>query len=673
MQANEMLNILSNWHRAGTIRAVDLTIAKFLHERDPSSDGRVLLAGALASYQYGMGHTCLDLRELLTSPASFLNTRSPNGATQENQIPEPSLESLIAQSNGKDWMAAIAASSLVGKAEASAPLVLDTERLYLTRNWDHEQRISREIGARLEMPRNQAADVAATLGILFPDEGVDAPGSRPQGPNWQKISAALASEGGFLILTGGPGTGKTYTVARILALLQRDKPLRILLAAPTGKAAARLSESIATAVQTIPEHLRQHTPGKAVTIHQMLGASRHGRRYRHDADNPLQADVVVIDEASMIDIEMMAAILKAVPPKTQLILVGDKDQLASVEAGSVLGDLCKEVESRGYTDQTCERIRTLSGEIIHSVPDENTDSLAQRTVMLRYSKRFDDHSGIGLLAQAINAGDSEEVLKLLESHNQYADIRSLAFRDAPSQTNFRNWVLGGHLASSVSAESADKGFGHYLELLRETHPSVEATDEHVMAWSQSILDAYSGYQILCALRTGPFGVGRINEVVESILLEEKVIDRKGAWYEGRPVMMTRNDYELGIMNGDIGIALNVPNRDRTGWVLKVAFRHDDGSLKFVLPSRLSEADTVYAMTIHKSQGSEFEHAVLLFPEAQDSPIMTRELIYTGVTRAKKQLTIICPDKRELSHTVERQIRRSGRLNALLTRQNGTTA
>jgi exodeoxyribonuclease V alpha subunit len=668
MLANDTLEILSNWHKTGTIRAVDLAIAKFLHQRDPASDGRVLLAGALASYQYGKGHTCLDPKEFHKSPATFLETLSPRDTADEKPKLDPVPESWITKLNWDDWMAALIASPLVGKAESSAPLVLDGDRIYLTRNWDHEQRIGKEISARLEVDAESTSDMAETLGILFPDVVDETKEAKPQGPHWQKISAALASEGRLLILTGGPGTGKTYTVARILALLQKDQPLRILLAAPTGKAAARLSESIAEAITSIPAHLRKHAPGKAITIHQMLGASRHGRHYRHDADNPLQADVVVIDEASMIDIEMMAAILKALPSQTRLILVGDKDQLASVEAGSVLGDLCKNIESRGYTHQTCERIRTLSGETLEPVAANNTDPLAQRTVMLRYSKRFDDHSGIGILAHAINAGNFDEVLNILESTFKHKDIRSLTLKAPLTPSNFSELAVGDERTSSDSDNATCSGYGHYLRFLRDSRPSLEADDEQFITWSRLVLDAYSRYQILCAMKSGPFGVNRINELVEALLHKNNLIEPKGGWYEGRPVMMTRNDYELGIMNGDVGITLAFPNKERTGEVLKIAFRNDDGSMKFVLPSRLSEADTVYAMTVHKSQGSEFEHAVLLFPDAKENPIMTRELIYTGVTRARRQLTILCSDKRELAEGVKRQIRRSGRLHEILRLQ-----
>jgi exodeoxyribonuclease V alpha subunit len=664
MLANEMLEILSFWHQNGTIRAVDLAVAKFLHQRDPSSDGRVLLAGALASYQYGMGHTCLDPIEFLQSPANILTAQPQDDFALKTTVTGPSPESLLPQLTWDEWSSVLLASPLVGKAKASAPLVLDSDRIYLTRNWDHEQRIAREILARIDGSFEECSDVSGTLKDLFPDAVTDGSGSKPQGPNWQKISAALATEGRLLILTGGPGTGKTYAVARILALLQKDHPLRILLSAPTGKAAARLSESIAAAVSTIPEPLRKYAPEKAITIHQMFGASRHGRRYRHDGDNLLHADVVVIDEASMIDIEMMAAILKALPSSTRLILVGDKDQLASVEAGSVLGDLCKDIESRGYTAPTCGRIESLCGEILDPVKPESTDVLAQRTVMLRYSKRFDDHSGIGILARAINAGETERVLSLIESTSEYSDITSLALKTVPAPSNFRKWIIGD------DPERSNEGFGYYLSIIKNTRPELNGSDDQFIAWSLSILEAYSRYQILCATRAGAFGVSHINELAEDVLSEEALINRLGAWYEGRPVMMTRNDYELGIMNGDIGIALSFPNRDRKGSILKVVFRNDDGSLKFVLPSRLSEADTVYAMTIHKSQGSEFEHAVLIFPETKDSPIMSRELIYTGVTRARTRLTILCPDKKNLAEATGRQIRRSGRLAELVSPKEG---
>ena len=669
MQANEMLEILSLWHESRAIRALDLAIAKFLHQRDPSVDGLVLLAGALTSFQYGMGHTCLDPKAFLNSPQSFFRLQSQEGSPEKTVDTEALPDLRLPHLALDEWLSALIASPLVGKAAASAPLVLDGERIYLARNWDHEQRIARGILERVEGSLEETSDVSESLKLLFSEDGSQASESGPRGPNWQKISAALASEGRLLILTGGPGTGKTYTVARILALLQRDHPLRILLSAPTGKAAARLSESIAAAVSDIPLPLRMHAPEKAVTIHQMLGAPRHGRRYRHDSDNLLQADVVVIDEASMIDIGMMAAILKALPTKTRLILVGDKDQLSSVEAGSVLGDLCKGIETRGYITPTCQRIETLCGEVLAPVEPHDTDLLAQRTVMLRYSKRFDDHSGIGILAQAVNRGDTEHVLSILGAAAEFTDIETVVLKGPPAPSNFRHWIIEGHPGGSKTTERSNRAYTDYLALLRNTRPPLEASDLEFIAWSRSILDAYARYQILCATRAGPFGVLHINELAENLLRDAGLIDRHGTWYEGRPVMMTENDYELGIMNGDIGIAVSLPNRDRTGTVLKVAFRNDDGSLKFVLPSRLSEAETVYAMTIHKSQGSEFEHVVLLFPDTRDSPIMSRELIYTGVTRARKHLSVICSDRKNLAEAVRRQISRSGRLSELVRLKN----
>lgn len=659
MQAAEMLDLLTHWHSAQLIRSIDLAIAKFLSRRDPTAAGVVLLAGALASHHYGQGHSCIDPSAFLEDPDTFMSLQDGGATPLDVLIPSP--RALAATIDLDQWLAALIASPLVGKGDPSAPLMFDQARLYLTRNWAQEQRIAREILARIVPATRAPSDLRKTLDQLFPE-----PPSGPDGgPHWQKIAAALASEGRLLILTGGPGTGKTYTVARILALLQRDHPQRILLAAPTGKAAARLSESISAALSSLPEGFREHLPDKAITLHQLLGASPMGRRFRHNEDDPLEADVVVIDEASMIDLELMATLLSALPPSARLILVGDKDQLTSVEAGSVLGDLCWNLDERGYTLETATAIARLSGEKVTVVAPETTDALAQRTVMLRDSKRFERYSGIGQLAAALNRGDRERVGRLLETPGDAPDLKTLRLGPVPTSALLERLAFDFSVNHPLPEAPALGGYRHYLATLRATRPSLAAADSDVIQWCHGALEAFSHYQILCALRKGAFGVDALNQGVETQLAAHGWIDPQGPWYEGRPVMMRRNDYELGIMNGEVGLTLAFPNPDRSGTSLKVVFRHPDGTLKTVHPGRLSEAETVYAMTIHKSQGSEFTHAALVIPEARDRAFMSRELVYTGVTRARQRLTLLTHDPLDLATCALRPLIRRGRLGARL--------
>lgn len=641
----QTLTLLNRWQQAGYLRPLDSAFAHFLYRQNPEVSELVLLAGALTSYYYGQGHTGLNLATIVNHPATVLNRpRQEKDWLDDHEQPEK----VLGQITLEDWRTALRQSALVARQCATHPLTFEADHVYLARNWNNEHRVAAAIRRRAEyvIDSDSPTHYRQTLNTLF------APLTNK--PDWQKIACALATRGRILIITGGPGTGKTYTVVRLLALLQShqapDQPLRILLAAPTGKAAARLTESIAASMNALPEPLREHLPAKAVTVHQLLGASRHTRGYRYHEDNPVQADVVVIDEASMIDLDMMAALLGALPETTRLILVGDKDQLASVEAGSVMGDLCHALESRGYTPETTRWIEAATGEQLP--PDHATrqDALIQQTVMLRHSQRFREESGIGQIALAINAGNTERVSAILaDGASKYTDL---------------HWQQTNTLGSTGHTHTA-RGFRHYLEVIRQGF-AAQATAGDIEAHCNAVLTAFASFQVLCAVREGCWGVKQVNQRIAEVLQHEQLIGKAEGWYAGRPVMMTRNDYELGIMNGDVGITLMLPSEQ--GNTLKVVFRNADGSLKALSPSRLSAVETVYAMTVHKSQGSEFGHVVLILPDSPDNPIATRELLYTGVTRAKQCLTLIASHEDDIIRMVERRIERSGRLGEKLSLQ-----
>ena len=659
-RAEDLLLLLERWVERGWLRALDKAFVAFLHERDPEGDPLVLLAAALTSHQLGHGHVCLDLFETLKEP-DFALSLPPEGDVQTGAMLLPS--QLLEALDGDAWCTALQSSALVEHAGHSAhassrPLVLSDRRLYLRRYWAYERRIDSALRQRLSAPQVTPEDLPARLNSLFASPVQPAP------IDWQKLACALATRGAFSIVTGGPGTGKTTTVVRLLALLQAPAveagaPLRIRLAAPTGKAAARLTESISLQVKSleVADSVRQKIPSDVTTVHRLLGSRPGTRHFRHHAGNRLPLDVLVVDEASMIDLEMMANLLDALPDHARLVLLGDKDQLASVEAGAVLGDLCRDAEAGWYTPQTRAWLEQVSGENLAGSDLQQdldgTHPLAQQVVMLRHSRRFGEGSGIGQLSRLVNRQQSQEARALLVA-GHHADLFTLPLKGEQDR-GFERLVLEGRGAQA-------KGYRHYLEVLRDRRPSADAgLEDHCWSvWAGQVLEAFETFQVLCAVRKGPWGVEGLNERITRTLFAGKLIEGDQHWYEGRPVLMTRNDYGLGLMNGDIGIALKLPERDGDNprHVLRVAFARNDGQggIRFVLPSRLNDVETVYAMTVHKSQGSEFSHTALVLPEALN-PVLTKELIYTGITRAKHWFSLIEPRAGVFEDAVARKVKR----------------
>lgn len=636
----------------GQLRALDLAFARFLQAQDPHAPAIVPLLGALVSRQQADGHLCLDL--------SAWQSLADDGGW-----PEPWRD---AMAHVETDASPLLSSTLVAHADdahhSGCPLVLDGMRLYLRRYWNHEQRVAQAIGQRLARRAAAPTQLSEQLHRLFPT---------PAGaqPDWQRVACALAARGAFTVITGGPGTGKTTTVVRLLGLLQtlhrRDasRPLRIRLAAPTGKAAARLQSSISTQVAQldVDEDVRASIPSNVDTLHRLLGARPDSRRFRHDASHPLHLDVLVIDEASMIDLEMMSAVLAALPDEARLILLGDKDQLSSVEAGAVLGDLCRRAEVGHYSVDTAAWLRDTTGDRIDAWVHDDARPLDQHVAMLRHSHRFGAHSGIGMLAQRVNSGDAHGVRQLLGE--RHADI---GWIDAAADSRaLADLALDGGRTHFLPGEAhaLPQGYRHYLQWLRDNRPAPGAASPAYDAWARGVLHAFGGFQLLCALRQGPFGADGLNRLVTAILHQSQLIDATHEWYEGRPVMVTRNDYSLGLMNGDVGIALRVPD-DRGALQLRVAFEvAGDASdstprIRFVLPSRLGDRDTVYAMTVHKSQGSEFDHAALVLP-AESSAVLTRELLYTGITRARRWFSLLAPAAM-VRHAVEQPVHRHSGLH-----------
>ncbi|WP_225781904.1 exodeoxyribonuclease V subunit alpha [Xenophilus sp. Marseille-Q4582] len=657
-----LLADLDAWVTQGWLRELDRSFALFLRQLDPQAGVPVLLAASLASHQLGRGHVCLDLPAALAQQRLSLALPPEGARAGATRDPEHWLRALDLNL----WQTALRSSPLCAdgkRPEAGAtPLVLDGPRLYLRRYWQYERSVRAHIDARLAPdPVAPAERIRPVLDALF-----EAPA-----PDWQKMACALALRQRFAIVTGGPGTGKTTTVVRLLALLQSlalddaggdaGRALRIELAAPTGKAAARLADAIRGALDRLPWHrlphgeqLRAQVPDQATTLHRLLGSRPDSRRLRHHAGRPLALDVLVIDEASMVDLEMMQALLQALPPRARLVLLGDKDQLASVEAGAVLGELCARAEAGHYDAGTVQWLQAATGQLPPpDLCDAQGRPLDQAVAMLRVSHRFTADSGIGQLARAVNEGDTAAARAWLRKG--LADLRTCRLNAAPTPAApgdaLRQLILADVPASVEGADPRQPvGAAHYLRLMRETRPPADAPQARWDAWAAGLLRAAGRFQLLAALRDGPWGVSGLNATVAQLLCEAGWLAGTQGWFAGRPVLVTRNDHALGLMNGDVGLVLDRPARfdastgrpeADAGLARRVAFAAADGSggVRWVLPARLPAVETVFAMTVHKSQGSEFAHTALVLPDAAN-PVLTRELVYTGITRAKEWFTLV---------------------------------
>ena len=623
---------------AGQLRRLSGVFARFIASMDdgasPAHEAPLLLACALLSELEGRGHSCLMLDELARDPCTLMGwTAAQWEPLAASCAPLPK--------NAKAWRAVLAAAGVVcqaGEFDYDQPLVLDGERLYLRRYWRDETIVATAIGARARRRREvDTSQVRRWLGLLF-----DGAAQTAAGPDWQRLACAIALRGDVAIITGGPGTGKTYTVARLLALLfarSGETPLRIALAAPTGKAAARLKQSIDKALQDLAARidgaadgldLREKTAriGPARTLHSLLGARPDTRLFAHHRGNPLEVDVLIVDEASMVHLEMMAAVLDALPAGATLVLLGDKDQLSSVEAGAVLGDLCEHAQEGGYDAVTAAYAREAA---LAELPERflgQAGALAQQTVMLRESRRF---SGpIGELATAVNEGDVLLAETVLRAGGPVAWLEQAQVRQL--------------------LDLAEEGYRAYLALVADAGEPL------------AVLRAFEQFRLLCAVREGEWGVAGLNGAIEQRLEAACLLRRGGEWYAGRPVMVTRNDYGTGVYNGDIGVALPDPSRAGS---LRVYFLEGE-QVRSVLATRLRHVETAFAMTVHKSQGSEFAHTVMVLPKAGGT-MLARELVYTGITRARERFTLVTPVGAVLAEAIVRKTRRASGLKAMLAR------
>lgn len=595
------LDLIQRARAAGVLRDVDCHLPRHLLALATKPSAHLALAIAMLSRTQADGDICLDLasccgRKVLADDST--------GGSWEG-IDAPSLT---------EWRTALLDSGIVGNSlEDGRPLVLDAaDRFYLAKYFAFEHTIAEGLLARaVDAP---LADTAAIERMLIRWFGaIGATGTDPH----QRAAARVALTRRLAVITGGPGTGKTTTVARILATMvglavEADKPLpRIRLAAPTGKAAARLGESIRKAKERMAKDDSTnvtHIPEQTSTLHRLLGTRPDTHQPRHDAANTLALDVLVIDEASMIDVPLMARVLAALPADARLVLLGDADQLASVEAGAVLGDLC-----RGPIEGAAAK-----------GPEVGT-SVRNCLGTLAISHRFGTDSGIGALARAINAGDAG---RLVEVCGQDSAVRLLPGVDQ---------VAIDALVATAVAE--------FRECL--------ATDDVVEAARR-----FGRFRVLCALRDGPRGVAGINAAVERALATLGLADTRRPYWRGRPLLITANDYGVQLFNGDMGLVWP----DERG-ALCACFPGTKDVVRRLPLQRLPAHETAFAMTVHKSQGSEFDRIALVLPE-RDTPVLTRELVYTAVTRARDAVEIH-GSPALLAIAIERRIIRSSGLRDAL--------
>lgn len=513
----------------------------------------------------------------------------------------------------------IAAPELIGSADdLLKPFIVHQGALYTQRYFKYESKIFSFLKACTQQssPTNLPF-TASTISSLF--------GYNPHETNWQAVAAVNAMMHRFSIITGGPGTGKTTTIAKLLYLLfLQNKDIKVAIAAPTGKASARMSESLQRAAHQFDEATQTFFKSLIPnTLHRLLGYIPNSIYYKHNTDYPLPYDVVIIDESSMVDVALFAKLVAAIGPDTKLILLGDKDQLASVEAGSIFGDICQAVNLNAFTPS---HLQLLNQYTLINPNDEkfSKEQFSNHIVALQQSHRFTSDSGIGRFAKGIIESDSyilEEFLGLQDKAIHFDQNY-----DADYITNFA------------------KSYLNYIQ--------TEDIFEALLAFNQ--------IKILCAIKDGPTGLHQINKLVEQSLAHKQWIQPYQAFYEHKPIMITKNDYNLGLYNGDIGIIRKDQNGTLKAWFIE---NEAERRVKCVLPGFITQYDTVYAMTIHKSQGSEFDEVLMVLPD-QYNPILTKELIYTGVTRAKNKV-YIQSDKEIFLHACQQPVSRGSGLKERL--------
>lgn len=686
--------LLKQWEQERLLTPLDRHFALEMSHLHPSDSQHPLfiLLCALLSQQLSSQHSCLVLAHIVP-----LNPMAEQNSHCKISL---SLEALTETLQTFD---------AVGQAGSNKPLIFDNGRLYLQRYHQFETsvataliRLSGSVSKHSEdashQEQPQTAKLRSLLDQLFPANLLaphslttnvltNSEGTQSTAPiDWQKVATATALGKKLSVITGGPGTGKTTTVTKLLLLLQMESQQEIRLVAPTGKAAARLSESIKASKARLAKELRAHAnvigearnrnnqdfltalgriPEEASTLHRLLGVIPNSPHFRHHQGNPLRLDLLIVDEASMVDLPMMYKLLSALPEHASLILLGDQDQLASVEAGAVLADICAGLKmpvepnnlaqnntasnnsalwQMRYSKEQAERLSALTGfELTPYISD--APKLGDSLCMLMHSHRFKGDAGIGLLASAVNRADLQGILQVWQQG--LAELNWLEHSMAVSQTQAKVSEPANNMGLNLLLEQACQQYGIYLSALNSdvNNSNVSNSDESHSDFgarqsTAEIIESFNQYRILCAMRSGDYGVEGINQYVTQALANAKLIKPLQEFYLGRPIIIQSNDYNLGLFNGDIGLILQDEDKPER---LMAHFIKADGSLLKVLPARLPSHETCYAMTVHKSQGSEFSRVALVLPPSPSLAqwqLLTKELVYTAITRAKVHFTCL---------------------------------
>ena len=640
-----MLSVLQKLKEQDILSQGDYYFAKLIADKQCHTDyaepvkNLAILLAALCSWRYTQGNTCSQLDHYLEHNLFGLAYRT----TEENHLAE--IREKIGYLAVEDWQNTLCGHMAFTQDPVNqiAPMAFQFGALYFYRAWQDEYRIAQYIKNTLKKHRTLAFsydEIRQKLDKYFPE--------KQEKTDWQKVAVATAIKSPFSIITGGPGTGKTTTVTRLLLVLQElfDCKLHIKLVAPTGKAASRLEESIKNALgfmqakMNLSDSLFNAIPQKASTLHSLLGVNAFNDYTRYNSHNPLQLDVLVVDETSMIDLPMMAKLINALKPETRLILLGDQAQLASVEAGAVLGELAQFV-NQPYSHEQAAYLQATTDYKIEGYDCSNPirDCLCHLTE----SRRFDKDSGIGKLAEFIQKGKADDSLGLFEHYPQ-----ELHFNALNDESDAVNQVV-------KSAVENYRTFLKMLDDLRKQKIDPNAKNKQGISYAEAIQAQFNSVRFLTALRNNNLGVENLNKEIALALREEKLLwfRNEQDWYIGKPIMITENDHNVRLYNGDIGLCL------ANG---KVWFGNRE-----VLTSRIPAHEPAFMMTIHKSQGSEFEHTVMVLP-TEVNPVLSRELVFTGVTRAKKELTVFA-DEKIWKTAIRQTVRRQSGLGKLLEELN----
>ncbi|MDY0362428.1 MAG: exodeoxyribonuclease V subunit alpha [Desulforegulaceae bacterium] len=514
-------------------------------------------------------------------------------------------------------------SSFVGTDDKNLPVIFEKNLFYLNRYYNYEKFFAEFIMQKSQTENYDLKKIDKLKKIIqkyFPLSEIN--------PDWQKFAAITACISNFCAVSGGPGTGKTTVTVKIIAiLLELDYPKKpeILLCAPTGKAASRMVEAIISAISNIglDDEIKKYFPVKASTIHRLLGFLPKTNKFLYNKENRLKADIVIVDEASMIDMKLMSNLCEALEDDAKLILLGDRFQLASVSPGSVFGDICKRGEKIGYSEKYIDVLKEFYDEKgLEQIPLSENIKISDSISELKKSYRFDEKSGIGKLAEAVKNVDLKKCSEIFNS-----DLEDIEFIEPENYSDFKNNIKKFALKN-------------YKRLLDLKDPD-------------TAFKFFSEFMILSPLNEGDYGISTLNSIIENLFTSKKNSDEKN-WYNGKPVIITQNDYVNNLFNGDTGICLENEKGEK-----KVFFQSLESEYKTVHPVRLNELKTVFAMTVHKSQGSEFDNILITLPD-YDSKALSRELIYTAITRAKKKVYFL-GSRFSFYNSIKRSVSRSSGL------------